>query len=173
MRVDRPGPRALPGGEHRLGDAAAGQATVRCPDPQKHLPGTFERFRAAGTQPSGDRLTGIGGQREPLAAVTLAAHGELPGSPVDVVQAQRGDLAGTQPEPGHQGQHREVPPPGGGAAVAAGQQRGDLSGLQRLRQPGQPPAGNRRHRPGQRPGNLAGDVQIPQQRPQRGHRQLR
>ena len=39
---------------------------------------------------------------------------------------QRGDLAGPQPEPGQQGEHRQVPQPGGGARVAAVQHRLDL-----------------------------------------------
>jgi hypothetical protein len=60
----------------------------------------------------------------------------IPGSPVDVVQRQTGDLAGSQPEPGQQDEHRQVPPPDGSTRVAAVQHRLDLGRLQRGRQGG-------------------------------------
>jgi hypothetical protein len=170
---DRADPGALPGSEHRLGDPAAGQPAVRRPHPQEHLPGSLERLRPAIGQVSGERFTRIGGQRQPFSTAALAAHGDLPGPPADVIQAQRGDLPGAQPEPGQQRQHREITAPGRGALVAAGQQRRHLPRPQRLGQPGQPPAGHRGHRVAKRLADQALHMQESEQRSQRGHRQLR
>ena len=51
-----------------------------------------------------------------------AQHRDSAAAPVDVVQAEAGDLAGAQPQPGQQQHDRVVPPPGRGAPVTAGQQ---------------------------------------------------
>ena len=102
--------------------------------------------------------------------VPFAPHRDLAEPPVDVVQPQRGHLAGAQPEPGQQGQDGQVPPPGPGRGIAGGQQRGHLITVQRLGQAGLRPPGRRGHR--QRLADQALRVQEAEQGPQRGHHPL-
>ena len=128
--------------------------------------------RGAGTawpailQPAGDRLAGVLRQRQPVLPAGLAVHGELPGPPVDVAQAQRGDLAGAQPEPRQDGQDREVPAPGRASAIAAAEQPPDICGADRPGQPGQRPAGDRRHRRQQAGPGQPFELQVAQERAQ-------
>ena len=174
VRVDRPGPGPLPGGEHRLGDAGRGQRRGAVPGPAgtpAGCPRTAPGGRRAGRRRSPRRHRRAAGSRSlrlplprtvisparqsmssRLSAATSPARSPSRASKVSIAKSRR---------------------PAAVPLVAAGQQRGDLSGLQRPRQPGQPPAGDRGHRPVQRPGDLARNVQVAQQRPQRGHRQLR
>lgn len=63
-------------------------------------------------------------------AGALAANREHPDTPVDVLQPQRRDLAGAQPEPVHQGEHRFVAQPGR-AGWQRREQAGDLADAQR------------------------------------------
>ena len=64
-----------------------------------------------------NRLADIGGQRQPLAAVALAADRDLPGAPADVLERERSDLGGAQPEPHERCQDREVAAAIGGVPV--------------------------------------------------------
>jgi Phage integrase family len=41
----------------------------------------------------------VGGQRQSVEIAVLAAHNDLAGTPVDVIQQQRGDLANAQTQP--------------------------------------------------------------------------
>ena len=120
-------------------------------------------------QISDDRRADVGGQRQPVAAAALAADRDLAAPPVDVVQAEPGDLPGPQAHPGQHQQDRPVPAPGRGGRVAGVQHRLDLPGLQRPGQPGERVPGRRRHRARQRDGQDAVDVQEAEQGPQRGH----
>ncbi|BFG80187.1 hypothetical protein PTKU46_82210 [Paraburkholderia terrae] len=47
----------------------------------------------------GDRFANIGGQWKEALAPTFSAHAQLSTIPIDVVQHQPDDLAGSQPEP--------------------------------------------------------------------------
>ena len=95
---------------------------------------------------------------------------QLPGPPVQVVQPQPGNLAGPQPEPGHQHEHGEVPCPGGRRPVAAGQHRGHVRVPALAGQAAHPPPGNRRYQRRQVPAGQPRGEQVPQQRPERhGH----
>ena len=72
--------------------------TMRRLHPQEHLP-RRGRTRATAAQVRGDRLADIHGQRQLVDAAALAVDRELPGPPVHVIQPQRRDLVGPQPEP--------------------------------------------------------------------------
>ena len=88
-------------------DAARGRAGT----PAGH-PRTDQDGHRAGSRQSPRR------RRRAAAAARAGCpcrDGDLPGPPADVVQRQRGDLPGAQPEPGQQRQHREVTAPGDGA----------------------------------------------------------
>jgi hypothetical protein len=69
----------------------------------------------------------IDGQRQPPVAF-LSADDQLPSTPIDVLQPQRGDLAGARPQPGEHGQDREVAPADRSAPIAAGQHPAHLLG---------------------------------------------
>ena len=145
---------------------------VRCADADDQR--SIQRGRRpTGLQVRDDRLADILGQGQPLIAPALARDPELPGAPVDVLDPERGDLAGTQPQPGEHHQHRVVPAPASTSAIARVKQRLQLLRLKRARQPRQPPRRRRRHRVSQRAGDQTAEMQEPQQRPQAGHRHLR
>jgi hypothetical protein len=80
-----------------------------------------------------DRFADVHGQRQLLGVVALAAHPQLAGPPVDVVQAQRGDLTGAQAQPDQHEQDREVTSTPARTPVTASEQPGDLSVLKGLR----------------------------------------
>lgn len=64
---------------------------MRCPDPGEHTT-VQHRSRSAIPQVARDGLAYISGQRERIEAVSLPPDRDLAASPVDVVQAQPGDL---------------------------------------------------------------------------------
>jgi hypothetical protein len=92
------------------------------------------RQRPAALQISGYRLADIDRQRQMVHPGSLAMHREQPGAPVDVLQPQRGDLPGAQPEPQHHHDHRVVATPGRAAPIAGAQQRPRLRRANALRQ---------------------------------------
>ena len=120
-----------------------------------------------------DRRAHLGRQRQPFGAVALAQHRDLAAAPVDVVQPEAGDLAGAQPQPRPAAAGSRSPADRSGcadhrrpAAGAAGPVPGPSAG---------PTAASPRPtgpRPPATPGP-AGQVQPPQQRPQRADDQLR
>ena len=73
---------------------------------QEHL--TDRGRRSGPAQISGQRLTNLARQRQTIQPAGLAAHDDLPGPPIDVVQFQTCDFDRTQAETGHQDQDREV-----------------------------------------------------------------
>jgi hypothetical protein len=84
------------GAAHDQGYPTAGQASPWRGRPQEHLaPGGI---RAGVTQVAGDRLSDIDRQREPVHATGFAVHHDLPSPPVQILQAQRRHLTGTQPQ---------------------------------------------------------------------------
>jgi len=64
---------------------------------QEHLP-MHGDLRAAPPQIRDDRLADVARQREAVLVTSLAVHHDLAGPPVDVIEAEAGDLAGAQPE---------------------------------------------------------------------------
>ena len=118
---------------------------------QKHRP-VLRRVRAPVLQVGDDPLPDIDRQRQPINPVAFAAHGDLAAAPVDVVQAQRGDLTDPQAQAQQHRQDRQIPAAGRGALVATGQQRPHLLVVQRHGQAGQRPPGRRGHRRGQATG---------------------
>ena len=104
--------------------------------------------------------------REPIVPACLAAHEQITGPPVEIVELQAGDLDRAQPQPGEQHQHRVIPRAVKRRAVTAGQQRLDIGLRHRRRDRRLSPPRDPRHRLGQRPLREPADVQEPQQRPQ-------
>ena len=78
--------------------------------------------RPAVLQVGRDSLARVGRQRKLVAAVALASDGDLPEPPVDIVQAQPGDLASPQSHPREQRQHRQITAAIRGPAVTRRQQ---------------------------------------------------
>jgi hypothetical protein len=170
VRVDRAQPGPLPGREHGHRDPTGRQAPVRRLDPDEHA-AVQGRGRPAPPQPVRDCLACVGGQREAVATVSLTGDGDLAAPPVDVVQAQPGDLARAQPKPRQQRHHRQITASACGPQVTGGQQGPHLRRLQRPRKP-RPPVGHRGNRPVQRPADQALHVPEPQQRTQRRRQPL-
>jgi hypothetical protein len=129
--------------------------------------------RAAPGQPAGHRLADVGRQRQAVAAAALAPDGDLALAPVNVAQLQDRDLPGAQAKPRQQHDDRVIPAAGRAAPVAAIDDPGQVCRADRPRQGRQLPARRRRHRAGQRRGDLPVQVEEAQQRPQAGHRCLR
>ena len=132
VRVDgrQPGP---PGGARDdLADRGRGEAAVRRQHPHEHAAACGARGTAA-AQVSDDRLADISRQRQPLLATALAAHDELAGPPVEVVEPKRGHLAGPQPEPRQQREDGVIAHADVGVPIAGGEQRAHLAGLERPR----------------------------------------
>ena len=61
------------------------------------------------------------GNGNTILPAALAAHQQQPAPPVDVIEPQPSDLAGTQPQPRQQQQDRVVTPADQRAPIAAGQ----------------------------------------------------
>jgi hypothetical protein len=70
-------------------------------------------------QPGGDRLAHVVGQREPIELRSFAEDHKLAGAPVDVLEAECGDLSGAKAEARQHHEHGEVAPSVGGAPIAA------------------------------------------------------
>ena len=113
-RQPRPlaGVRARSPRPHRTRDRPCGARTLR---EHKHALAA----RTPASQPARQRLADISGQRQTLLAAALPADQQLARAPVDIRQPQRGDLAGTQPQPRQHRDDREIPPPDPRAPVTA------------------------------------------------------
>ena len=105
--------------------------------------------------------------------ITLATDRQFPRPPIDVIESQTHDLAATQPQPHHQLENRERARTRRPAPIAAIKQCADLLRFQVLRQPREPPMGDRWNALRQRLADCPVEVQEPQQRPQRRDGQLR
>lgn len=110
--------RSAPSCDHDLSHPGSGQGAVRRSDSHEHL-AAFGAARTAATQVGGHGLADIGGQREPLLPVALAADDDRAYSPVDVVQLQASSLTGTQSESCQHREDREIAASDRGATVAA------------------------------------------------------
>ena len=119
-------------------------------DPDEHLP-VDGPGRAGVAQVAGDRLADICGQRQPVTAGALADDSDLPGPPVEIVQAQGGDLAGAQPQPHQHGiiakSRRPAPLPG--RTMPAAPRPGRVPGTAAARPASWPPRGPPVQQPGQ------------------------
>ncbi len=112
VRADRRDPGTVAGAPHDRRHPATPQRANGRERPQEELPPVG--LRAAPLQVAHERFSDVDGQWKPVLSPALAPHHDLPGSPVDVVEAQRCDLAGAQAEAEQHEQHGVVP-----AAVAA------------------------------------------------------
>jgi hypothetical protein len=90
-------------------------------------------------------------QRQNIVTAALAANEQLAVPPVDVIEAQPGDLPRPQPKPRQQQQQdREITPADQSAPITASQQLLHRRWLQAARQRAIPQIGDRRDRPHQR-----------------------
>ena len=103
----------------------------------------------------------------------FAVHDDLARPPVDVIEAEAGDLAGAKPEPGQQEQDGPVTAALARPPVTAGHQALDLLDRRPAGQGGVPAAGHWRDRLGKRCGDDASHVEEAQERAQRGREVLR
>ena len=103
VRADRrqPGPVAR-GADHPRDRAAVEPGRGRV-HPQEQRPALAARATA---KVGHDRLADIDRQRQHVVTAALAANEQLAATPVEVIEAQRGDLPGAQPEPRQQQQDR-------------------------------------------------------------------
>src|SRR5664280_3125488 len=85
---------ALACGVDDRGDSPRGQPHSRSDRPEEHRPGLGSWSTSAHV--AGHRGTDIMSQRQSLVVATLAVHEDLASSPVDVVEAQAGDFAGSE-----------------------------------------------------------------------------
>ena len=122
--------------------------------------------RPATPQIGHDSLARVSRQGKLIAAIPLAGDGDLAAPPVDVVQPQPGNLAGPQPHPRQQRQHRQVAAAGRTPAITRSQQGLHLRRLQRPGKP-RPAVGDLGHCLVQRPADQALQMPEPQQRAQR------
>ena len=120
--VDGAQPGASCGTRHHAGDGRAGQRPVRGLRAGEH-PAAISATRAPAGEVVDDRLPGIARQRQGVVAVALTPDRDLTAPPVEIVQAERGDIPGAQPQPDQQRHHRVVPAPRRCGPIAGGQQR--------------------------------------------------
>ena len=100
-------------------DRAPIQPLPRCGHAQEQRSAIGSRTTA---QIGHDRLADIDRQRQGILTAALARAPAAPRPPVEVVEGDRGDLAGPQPEPRQQQQDREIAATDQRAPVTAGQQ---------------------------------------------------
>jgi len=81
-----------------------------------------------------ERVADVRRERHPIATASFAVDHDLAASPVNVIEAESGDLSGPQPETDQQQQDSVVAAADGRATVAATEQLVHLLGLDRSRQ---------------------------------------
>lgn len=128
MRSHLAHPGALARIPHDMTDAAAPERAVGRTSVREHV--TALAHRTALLQVVGQRPADVDGQRQPAVA-SLPVDDQLPSAPIDVLKAQRGYLAGAQPQSREHGQDRVVAPADRGAPIAACQQPAHLLGAER------------------------------------------
>ena len=109
VRPDDRHSRPRAGAAHDARDPIGSEWPDRRNSSQEHLT-VHSALRAAPAQVGDDRLADVVRQREAVLVAALAPDHDLAGSPVDVLQAQAGDLAGPQSE-AEQGEQDGVVPP--------------------------------------------------------------
>ena len=112
-----------------------------------------------------DRLADLVRQRKTFLPAALAADGHLTVTPVDVLQAQRGDLPGSQSEPCQQHDHRVLASPQPRGPVTGFQECLGLGWADSLRQQGGLGRADQQRRAGQIALDLSGHQAEPQERP--------
>ena len=172
VRMNLAEPRTTRGRHHDLSHAAGRQPVMRRAHSHEQTP-VLRRHRTTRLQVSDDRLADINRERQPFRAPALPDDHQLPRAPINVLQRERRNLAGSHAEPREHRQDREVAPAAARLTVTGRKQSIHLLGLQRSWQSGQSPRRRRRDRTDQRLADHPSQVQEPQQRPQRGDRQLR
>jgi hypothetical protein len=88
---------------------------------------------AAASQISSHCIANIGSQGQTLDPIAFASDDELAGAPIDVVEAERADLASAQAETDEQHQHGEVPSARARPSVAGRQELLNFRRFERLR----------------------------------------
>jgi hypothetical protein len=171
MRPDPRHPCAIARVTQHRRDRLHRQRSVRRERAQEHR--TTPAVPTRVTQARDEGLSDLAGEREPIRLAALAMDRQLPSTPVDVVERERGDLARAQPQTRQQHQDRVITPADRGRSVAASEDPRDVIAVQAARKRAQPPARDARDRRRQRDRNPPGDVQEHQQRPQPAHQRRR
>jgi hypothetical protein len=109
---------------HDPRDRAPSQRGERSAREQKHRPRPALLWTAS--QIADDRLPNVDGQRQHRESCSFAADLEFAAAPVDVLELDRGDLAGAQSKPCEQQQHGVITTADRSPAITAGQQPRDL-----------------------------------------------
>lgn len=117
--------------------------------------------------------TDIWRKGQSLVTITLAAHAERAGAPVDIVEPEPGNFATPQAEPDQQGQDRQIANANDRAGIAGREKAPNLIGCEPLGQPGQSATQDLRHDRDKRALRHAIQMEKAQERPQRRNRQLR
>ncbi len=120
-----------------------------------------------------ERLADILREREPVGLRALPADRQLAGTPIDVIQQERHDLARRQRKSRQQRQDREITPADRRRAVTTGEQPRDLLRLDSAGQRAQTPARDARDRLHQRHRHPARHMQEDQQGTQPAGQRLR
>ncbi len=157
---------------HDARDPIRAERPDRRDDSQEHL--TMHRaVRAAPSQVGDDRLTDVAWQRKALHATALAVNRNLAGPPVDVLQAQAGNLPGPQPETKQDKQNGVVPPALRPPPVTRVKQGVNSAPVDPHGQRRSVPPWNGQRRRGQLVWHQPLREAETQERAQRGHKQLR
>jgi len=99
-------------------------------------------------------------------------HREQPPGPIEILQTQVDDLAGTQPQSGEQEQNTVIALANDGALITALQEQLDLRGLEIFGHPCQAPIRHRRHDGRQIDSDLATLIEKTQEAAKRRDHQL-
>jgi len=86
---------------HHAGHTVAIQRSVGPDRGQEHLP-VNPVVATVGPQIGGQGFADLGGQRHELVILAFAGDAHSAGAPVQIIQAELGDLSRPQPEPGKQ-----------------------------------------------------------------------
>lgn len=149
---------------HDPGDPRGRHPTPWRPGAHEHRPVQRD---GPDPQPVRQCLTHVDGDRQGV-LTALAGHPHAGVRPVDVVQAQRGDLPGTQPQSNQDRDQRPVPGTDHRPRITGGQQRRHLRGAHPARH-ASPAAGRPEDPRTQVPVQPAGGQRPLQQAPHRGH----
>ena len=117
VRPDDRHARPHTGATHDARDPIRAERPDRRDGSQEHLT-MHGAVLAPSSQVGGDRLTDVVWQRELVFVTALAVNHDLAGPPVNVIEAEVGDLASPQPETEQDEQDGVVPPTLGPSSVA-------------------------------------------------------
>jgi len=167
-----PEPGSLQGpADNRADGTGVGKTTVRRLVPNEQSPCRASRTILAKIGSNG--FADIGGKGQAVVIASLPMHGQHASSPVDIVEFQGDDFAGSESQPGQDKKDRVITTGDGRvSAVASLDKSFDLVRRQVFWQLREPPGRHRRHGPGQIRFSLAVLKEKPADGAQSRHHQL-